>query len=141
MSIYLVPGIIAVDFDGTVVDHRYPQIGPSAPLAAETLRDLTIFGYKLILNTMRSGHHLKEAIKWFEQNNVPLYAVGYDPKQKEWTTSNKCYAQLYIDDMSFGAPLVRPSDFHSPCIDWKQIRDSFNLNERMRIRNKGQPHG
>jgi hypothetical protein len=131
MSIYEMPGIIAVDFDGTVVDHRYPEVGSSAPLAAETLRDLNILGYKLILNTMRSGRHLKEAMAWFEQNGIKLYGVGFDPEQKKWTTSNKCYAQLYIDDMAFGVPLTRPNGFRNDVVDWIHVRIKFNLTNRL----------
>ena len=131
MSIYLVPGIIAVDFDGTVVDHRYPEVGLSVPFAAETLRDLNRLGYKLILNTMRSGLHLKEAEAWFERNKIKLYAVGFDPEQKKWTTSNKCYAQLYIDDMAFGVPLTRPKDFRNDVVDWINVRFKFNLASRL----------
>jgi hypothetical protein len=131
MSIYEMPGIIAVDFDGTVVDHRYPEVGPSAPLAAETLRDLNRLGYKLILNTMRSGRHLKEAMAWFEQNGIKLYGVGFDPEQKKWTTSNKCYAQLYIDDMAFGVPLTRPNGFRNDVVDWIHVKIKFNLTNRL----------
>jgi hypothetical protein len=131
MSIYEMPGIIAVDFDGTVVDHRYPEVGPSAPLAAETLRDLNRLGYKLILNTMRSGRHLKEAMAWFEQNGIKLYGVGFDPEQKKWTTSNKCYAQLYIDDMAFGVPLTRPNGFRNDVVDWIHVKIKFNLAKRL----------
>lgn len=131
MSIYEMPGIIAVDFDGTVVDHRYPEVGPSVPFAVETLRDLNRLGYKLILNTMRSGQHLKEAITWFEQNGIKLYGVGFDPEQKKWTTSNKCYAQLYIDDMAFGVPLSRPNGFRNDVVDWKHVRNKFNLTNRL----------
>lgn len=131
MSIYEMPGIIAVDFDGTVVDHRYPEVGPSVPFAVETLRDLNRLGYKLILNTMRSGQHLKEAITWFEQNGIKLYGVGFDPEQKKWTTSNKCYAQLYIDDMAFGVPLTRPNGFRNDVVDWIHVRIKFNLTNRL----------
>lgn len=131
MSIYEMPGTIAVDFDGTVVDHRYPEVGPSVPFAVETLRDLNRLGYKLILNTMRSGRHLKEAIAWFEQNGIKLYGVGFDPEQKKWTTSNKCYAQLYIDDMAFGVPLSRPNGFRNNAVDWLHVRIKFNLANRL----------
>ena len=30
--------IIAVDFDGTIVEHRYPKIGEERPFAIETLK-------------------------------------------------------------------------------------------------------
>ncbi len=122
MTIYQTPGIIAVDFDGTVVDHCYPSVGEDVPFAVETMKDMSNLGYLFILNTMRSGTSLKDATDWFAKKNVPLHAVGYDPKQKEWTTSNKCYAQLYIDDIAFGTPLIRPKGFYNDCVDWHKIR-------------------
>lgn len=30
--------IIAVDFDGTIVEHKYPSIGKEIPFAIETLK-------------------------------------------------------------------------------------------------------
>jgi hydroxymethylpyrimidine pyrophosphatase-like HAD family hydrolase len=64
--------IIAIDFDGTVVDHRYPAIGPDAPLAVEVLKELVRRGNKLILYTMRSAYRLGEAIAWFQTRGIPL---------------------------------------------------------------------
>ncbi len=40
--------LIAVDFDGTIVEHEWPRIGPPMPGAFETLRDLQDAGYGLI---------------------------------------------------------------------------------------------
>jgi hypothetical protein len=54
---------------------------------------------------MRSGHELGDAIDWFNQNGIELYSVGYNPTQAIWTSSSKCYAELYIDDSNLGAPL------------------------------------
>ena len=43
--------IIAVDFDGTIVEHKYPKIGKELPFAIETLLDLKADGHQLILWT------------------------------------------------------------------------------------------
>ena len=48
-NIYLV-----VDFDGTIVEHRFPEIGPIVPNALEWLKKFQLMGFKIILNTMRS---------------------------------------------------------------------------------------
>ena len=45
--------IIAVDFDGTIVEHRYPAIGKELPFATSTLRQLMEDGHRLILWTVR----------------------------------------------------------------------------------------
>ena len=95
---------IALDFDGTCVTHEYPQVGKDIG-AIPVLKKLVENEHQLILNTMRSGRELGDAIDWFKENGIELYGVGYNPTQARWTTSNKCYADLYIDDAGLGTPL------------------------------------
>ena len=45
--------IIAIDFDGTIVEHKYPQMGRPIPFAIETLLQLQKENHKLILWTVR----------------------------------------------------------------------------------------
>ena len=97
--------VIGVDFDGTVVTHEYPQVGKDIG-AIPVLKKLVENGHQLILNTMRSGRELGDAIDWFRENGIELYGVGYNPTQARWTSSPKCYAELYIDDAALGAPLT-----------------------------------
>jgi hypothetical protein len=113
--------IIAVDFDGTCVDHRYPDIGEDAPLAAQTLKELAADGHLLILWTMRSGGFLGDANDWFKDRGIPLYGIQKNPAQAGWTSSPKCYANVYIDDAAFGAPMIHPEGFARPCIDWRRV--------------------
>jgi len=125
--------IIAVDFDGTCVDHRFPDVGPDVPLCAQTLKDLTLAGHQLILWTMRSDNRkdgtnpLTEAINWFRERQIPLYGIQRNPSQDEWTSSPKCYANVYIDDAAFGAPLVSFPEFHRPAINWLVVREFFQI--------------
>ena len=112
---------IAVDFDGTCVTHEYPKIGKDIG-AIPVLRRLAGNGHKLILFTMRSGLQLDEAIEWFSTNNIPLYGIQYNPSQASWTSSNKCYAQLYIDDAALGCPLRgRMVAGDRPYVDWNVV--------------------
>ena len=67
--------LIAVDFDGTVVTHAYPEIGDDAGAVA-VLKELTDNGCRLILYTMRSGALLDKAVKWFRDREIPLYAIA-----------------------------------------------------------------
>ena len=53
---------IAVDFDGTIVEHKYPEIGKEKPFAIDTLKQLAFEGHKLILWTSRDGKLLEDAI-------------------------------------------------------------------------------
>ena len=121
--------VVAVDFDGTCVDHRYPKSieeCPDVPYAVETLKHMVdTKGIKIILYTMRSGLMLEEAVEWFKRNDIQLYGVQENPTQKQWTRSPKCLADLYIDDAAFGAPLIKISTFWRPCLDWSKVMEFF----------------
>ncbi len=117
---------ICVDFDGTVVDHRYPYLGDPVPLATDWLHRWVELGAKIILFTMRSDNsakncYLQDAVDYFAQNDIPLYGINHNPDQDSWTSSPKPFAKLYIDDASFGCPLIHPPTFNKPCVDWKIV--------------------
>jgi len=112
---------IAIDFDGTCVDHRYPAIGPDVPGAVEAMKKLNELGYQIILCTMRSGHGMIDAVRWFEDKGIKLYAYYQDPDQKTWTDSPKCFAHMMIDDTAYGCPLIQPDGFWRPCVDWSDV--------------------
>lgn len=114
--------VIAVDFDGTCVTHDYPYIGSDIG-AVPVLRELADAGYRLVLNTMRSGKLEKEAVAWFKSNNIPLYGVNINPDQKSWTASPKVYADIYIDDAALGVPLTTSPSSVRPFVDWVKVRE------------------
>lgn len=99
---------ICVDFDGTIVDHRFPDIGKECPGAFRYLKQFQKEGAKLILFTMRSNETLDEAVAFCRERGIEFYGVNTDPTQKKWTASPKAYGELYIDDAAVGCPL-RPS--------------------------------
>ena len=113
--------IIAIDFDGTCVSHEYPNEGKDIG-AIPVLKKLIEQGHELILFTMRSGLSLDSAIQWFLKNDIRLYGVQFNPTQAQWTSSNKCYAHLYIDDAALGIPLIYPKEGR-PHVDWKKVKD------------------
>lgn len=119
---------IWVDFDGTCVEHDYPDIGPDVPGAVETLRDLTeiesdVARIQLIIFTMRSGDTLQAAVDWYRRNQIPLYGVNTHPLQSAWTSSPKAYAEKQIDDAGLGCPL-REGIYNPgrPMVDWVKTR-------------------
>ena len=97
---------IAVDFDGTIVEHRYPQIGEEIPFAIETLKMLIKDRHRLILWSVREGELLEEAVEWCRQRGVEFYAVNRDypeeEKEKNNHFSRKLKADLFIDDRNVG---------------------------------------
>jgi len=113
---------IAIDFDGTCVRHEYPDVGKDIG-AVDVLKDLVKAGHDLILYTMRSSTGLQDALDWFMLMKIRLYGVQYDPDQTKWTSSNKCYAELYIDDAALGVPLTYPMDGKRPYVDWVKVRE------------------
>ena len=121
--------IIAVDFDGTCVDHKYPAIGADVPEAVAYLRLIAGSGALLILWTMRSdgrpdgSNPLKDAVRWFEERRIPLWGVNINWDQKAWTDSPKVYANLYVDDAAFWCPLVEVPGGR-PYADWSIIGPS-----------------
>lgn len=97
---------IAVDFDGTIVEHRYPEIGKELPFATDTLKMLIAEHHKLILWSVREGRLLDEAVAWCKERGVTFYAVNKDfPEEKvEYNNhfSRKLKADLFIDDRNLG---------------------------------------
>lgn len=96
---------IAIDFDGTIVEHRYPQIGPEIPFATDTLKMLMQERHRLILWTVREGKLLEEAVEWCRQRGVEFYAVNQDYPEEEKGDkgfSRKLKADLFIDDRNLG---------------------------------------
>ena len=98
---------IAVDFDGTIVEHRYPEIGNELPFATETLKMLIAERHKLILWTARDGKLLDEAVEWCRKRGLEFYGINSNRPvgymfQDNKTTSAKVIADIYIDDHNLG---------------------------------------
>lgn len=96
---------IAVDFDGTIVEHRYPAIGKEVLFAFDTLRALQEQRHQLILWTYRSGKELDEAVEYCRKNGIEFYAINKNyPEEvfEEGKISRKIQADFYIDDRNIG---------------------------------------
>ena len=95
--------IIAVDFDGTIVQHRYPLIGRERPFAIDTLRKLQREGHILILWTIRRGQRLDEAVEYCLSRGLQFNAVNCNyGDMDEDSRPGKIYADIYIDDRNLG---------------------------------------
>ena len=105
---------IAVDFDGTIVEDRFPAIGPELPFAVETLRMLQKDQHRIILWTVREGDTLREAVEWCRKRGLEFYAVNKDFPEENIELneqfSRKLKADVFIDDRQVGGLL-----------DWGQI--------------------
>ena len=114
--------IFGIDFDGTCVTHMYPDIGRDIG-AAPVLHRIVKDGGVLILNTMRSGAPLDAAVKWFKDNEIPLYGINNNPDQYKWTSSPKVYANIYIDDAALGCPLLFKINEPRGFVNWKAVEE------------------
>lgn len=95
---------IAIDFDGTIVEHAFPAIGKEKLFAFDTLRELQKQKHQLILWTSRVGKELDEAIDFCRARGVEFYAVNknYPEEVCDETISRKIVADVYIDDRNIG---------------------------------------
>lgn len=96
---------IAVDFDGTIVESRYPDIGKPKLFVFETLKKLQQDGYLLILWTYRYGKELDEAVEFCRANGIEFYAVNKSYPEEVLDLkkmSRKINADIFIDDRNVG---------------------------------------
>lgn len=95
--------VIAVDFDGTIVEHEYPKIGKPIPFALETLKHLQQDGHTLLMWTVREGRLLQEAIDYVEKRGVSFFAYNKNyPEEDRNTAPRKLNADIFIDDRNIG---------------------------------------
>jgi len=97
--------IIAIDFDGTIVKHKFPDIGPEMPNAFRILKKWQTQGHKLILWTCRNHGELYEgrdllleAVLYCESNGLEFDAINCNSGEIAFNPEPKVYADLYIDD-------------------------------------------
>jgi len=111
---------IAIDFDGTIVEHKYPLIGKELLFAFETMRELKKQNHQLILWTYRSGKELDEAVEFCKERGIEFYAVNksYPEEKYDESASRKIEADVFIDDRNVGGfpgwsaiwQMLNPSD-------------------------------
>lgn len=118
---------LAVDFDGTIVENRFPEIGKPILFAFESLKKLQEEGHRLILWTYRSGEKLDEAVKFCEKNGLKFYAINksYPEEEFDETISRKILADIFIDDRNLGGMK-----------GWGEIYQSLSIHKPKSIKNK-----
>ena len=129
---------IAIDFDGTIVEHKYPRIGKPVLFAFDALKELQKRGHKLILWTYRSGKELDEAVEFCSKNGIEFYAINKSYTEEEFengTVSRKIDADIFIDDRNLlGFPgwarvlqILHPEDFDidDKPLGWKEKIRTF----------------
>lgn len=124
--------IIAIDFDGTIVEHKYPAIGPQRQFAFEALKALQAKGHRLILWTHRSGQYLEEAVDYCRQNGLEFYAVNRNYPEEKWDQqdSRKILADLYVDDRNLGGIPSWTDIYQMICPDGELMQEESKARKR-----------
>lgn len=126
--------IIAVDFDGTIVEHKYPEIGKEIPFATTTLLKLTEKQHRLILWTVRRGKLLQDAVDWCKERGIEFYAVNKSYPEEEATGENcfgKIDADIFIDDRNLGG-LPDWGEIYRMITEGKEWKDIYAREEEPR---------
>src|SRR5512136_2338711 len=128
---------IAVDFDGTIVDHEYPEIGKEKLFAFQTLKELEKRGARLILWTFRTGKELDDAVEYCRKNDIEFYAVNknYPEEVMDDKVSRKIDADIYIDDKNIGGfsgwsevwQILNPYELHQQEVEKRIVSARRNI--------------
>ena len=121
---------IYLDFDGTVVEHYFPEIGAENPHAIKVSARLQAAGHEVVLNTYRADidmQHVQEALDFihsFDEIKKPI--EKFLPKKLEPRSFDLDVAkesnQLYIDDIATGIPTRRNIVLeHGMMVDWLEL--------------------
>lgn len=98
--------IIAVDFDGTLVQDEFPKIGYIHQPVVDTIKQLQEIPFvRLILWTCRVDEKLEEAVKWCEEQGIHFNAINDNVDENRChhtTNSRKVFAHKYIEDRNVG---------------------------------------
>lgn len=118
---------IALDFDSTVIVTKgFPQINGDNEHCVNVLkRWQNKYNVGWILDTVRDGKDLDDAVNWFIGHGIKLYGVLKNPTQTKWTSSPKCYGIFSIDDRNVNTPIIY-SDEYRPRVDWMKIDRKFS---------------
>lgn len=126
---------IYLDFDGTVVEHQYPDIGIYNNGCFEVIAKLQNAGHRIILNTYRANCNdgtLEDAIAylnfWAIENDFIIIKefekIKLEPHPWDWNFFKK-NDLIFIDDICIGIPLKPPTNAKYPMVDWKKLNEEF----------------
>jgi len=125
--------IIAVNFDGTIVEHKFPEIGRLFPFAIESLELLQKEGHQIILWTCREGRYLHDALSFLSGEDFYPNAVN-DNLPDGCVFSRKIYADLYIDDRNVGFGEVVTEvfweNFYHNLVESQKLKGGIEDNEK-----------
>lgn len=93
--------IFAVDFDGTLCENKYPEIGEPKQEVINKCIELEKEGHRFILNTCRTDKELDAAIEWCKEKGIKFEAINHNLPDRMKLYENDCRkigADYYVDD-------------------------------------------
>lgn len=126
------PKIVAVDFDGTLVTDKYPEIGEPNEYLFEVLKALRQdCGVKVVLWTCRNftdeyGDMLEDAIEFCKTQGLEFDAINENIQEVQELTgedTRKVYADLYIDDKSVLPDTLIARWLEKIGVSWWDVRE------------------
>ena len=105
--------IYAIDFDGTLCEDKFPEIGESNDMMIEFCKRLKQEGNSIILWTSRAGKYLDDAVDWCKKRGLEFDAVNENlPSiQEQWgTDTRKVFCDYYIDDKNLSIETIQTAE-------------------------------
>ena len=132
---------IYLDFDGTCVEHKYPEIGYPNPGALKIISRLQKANHEIILNTYRAdldnimkNNTVQDALNYLNFNpEIKLELIFRWEKNKlappdwGWDFINKTQT-MFIDDIAYGIPLIKCNIIDGNMVDWNTLETQFEEN-------------
>ena len=122
--------IVAVDFDGVLVEDQFPNIGPPKASVVNSLWwAMKQTDTEFILWTSRVDDRLQEALDWCEQYNLTFTAVNAGAPSnlgQYGTNPRKIYADKYLDDRSIGYTDRKAVTFLNNLVRMSEMEDDDN---------------
>lgn len=116
--------IIAIDFDGTIVDDQFPDIGKLKPGAKEAINELYYSGkVTIIIWSCRNGINFLKAVEFLAKEGIKYHHFNKscpDNVKLYGSDTRKVYADVYVDDKQL-LPLPDWSEIY------RQIKEKTNI--------------
>jgi len=111
--------IIAIDFDGTIVEHDYPRIGPLRPNAAEVIRWIYSWADVIIWTCRYEVEGVRDMIEFLKDNHIPYTSINKNTQELGFHPTPKIYFDICIDDRNLGG-VPRWSEIYIMLMNWRR---------------------
>ena len=93
--------ILVIDFDGTICEHSFPEVGKMRPEADYFINKLFDEGHEIVINTCRSGIYEGLAETFLRENKIHFHYINSNMPhliEQYGQDCRKISGDIYIDD-------------------------------------------